>query len=76
MWAIIMFAIALILHLLMIWQRHLPVFGLVAVWAFIAIAAANKLVNSTVYAAAIMAAIIVLLNVIVYYIQYRKRQPF
>lgn len=76
MWAIIMFAIALILHLLMIWQRHLPVFGLVAVWALIAISAANKLVNSTVYAAAIMAAIIVLLNVIVYFIQYRKRQPF
>jgi flagellar biosynthesis protein FlhB len=74
-WVIIMFAIALIIHLLMIWQRHMPLFGLVAVWALIAISVANKLVNSTVYIAAIIAALIVLLNVIVYYIQYRKRLP-
>ena len=75
MWAIIMFAIALIIHLLMIWQAQMPVFGLVAVWALIAIAVANKSVNNTVYTAAVMAAFIVLLNVIVYYMQYRKRQP-
>ncbi|MDQ1150232.1 hypothetical protein [Sphingobacterium zeae] len=76
LWTIIMFVVALIIHLLMIWQRRMPVFGLVSAWALIAIAVANKGTNSIVYAAAIVVAIIVLLNVFVYSIRYRKQLLF
>ncbi len=71
-WTLTMFVVALLIHLFMIWRRRMPVFALVAVWALIAIAVANKAVNSTVYTGALIAAVIVLLNVIVYYIQSRK----
>ncbi|MDR3008929.1 MAG: hypothetical protein LBV59_13395 [Sphingobacterium sp.] len=71
-WTLIMFVIALLIHLFMIWRRRMPMFALVAVWALIAIAVANKVANGTVYTGALIAAVIVLLNVIVFYIQYPK----
>lgn len=76
LWTIIMFVVALIIHLIMIWQRRMPVFGLVSAWALIAIAVANKGTNSIIYAAAIVIAIIVLLNLFVYCIRYRKQLLF
>ncbi|MDR6736209.1 hypothetical protein [Sphingobacterium sp. 2149] len=72
-WTLIMFVVALIIHLLMIWQCRMPAFGLVAAWALIAIAVANKGMNSVVYTAAMVVAIIVLLNLFSYCIRYRKQ---
>lgn len=44
-----MFSLAALIHLFMIWKRNMIAFGLVAVWALIAIAEANKIDNNTVY---------------------------
>jgi len=74
-WTLIMFGIALLIHLFMIWRCHIPVFGLAAVWALIAIAVANKIVNATVYTFAVIVAVIVLLNVIIYFVHYRRSLP-
>lgn len=57
-WTIILFSIAALIHLFMIWKRNMIAFGLVVVWALIAIAVANKLGNNTVYVAALVTAII------------------
>ena len=72
-WTLIMFVVALVIHLLMIWQCRMPAFGLVAAWALIAIAVANKGMNSVLYTAAMVVAIIVLLNLFSYCIRYRKQ---
>lgn len=58
-WTIVLFIIAALIHLFMIWKRNMIAFGLVAVWALIAIAVANKPVNNIVYVAAIATAIII-----------------
>lgn len=63
-WAVIMIAIAAILHLYMIWKRNMNVFAAVAVWAFIAIAVANQDVNKTVYLTAIVTAVLVAVNIL------------
>ena len=59
-----MFTIATLLHLFMIWKQKMPTFALVAVWALIAIAVANKELNATVYFAAWIAAIVLFANVL------------
>ncbi len=62
-WTIIMFVVASIIHLYMIWKRNMPVFALVAVWALIAIAIANQHNNQVVYVTAIIMALFILGNV-------------
>lgn len=63
-WTLIMIIIATLLHLFMIWKQKMPAFALVAVWALIAIAVANKNLNTTVYFAAWFTAIVLFANVL------------
>jgi hypothetical protein len=52
----------------------MPTFGLVAVWALMAIAVANTKNNNLVFLSAIIAAVIIFLNVVTYYIRFRKEK--
>jgi len=52
----------------------MPTFGLVAVWALMDIAVANKKNNNLVFLSAIIAAVIIFLNVVTYYIRFRKEK--
>ena len=61
-WTVVMFAVATIIHLYMVWKLNMTAFALVAVWALIAIAVANQNSNDTVYIAAIITAIFIFLN--------------
>lgn len=63
-WAIVMIIVAALVHLFMIWKRQMPVFALVAVWALIAIAVANRQSNDEVYISAVAAAVFVFANII------------
>ncbi len=63
-WTIVMFAVAAVIHLYMVWKREMFAFALVAVWALIAIAVANQHSNQTVYISAIITAVILVVNVI------------
>lgn len=63
-WTLILFVIAAMIHLYMIWKKNRSVFALVAVWALIAIAVANQNSNHTVYISAIVTAVFILLNII------------
>ncbi|MFD2554189.1 hypothetical protein [Sphingobacterium tabacisoli] len=65
-WTIMMIIIAASVHLYMIWKQHMPVFALVAVWAFIAIAVANQQVNYAVAATALSLAVFIFLNIAIY----------
>lgn len=62
-WTVVMFAVAAIVHLYMVWKRNMTSFALVAVWALIAIAVANQDSNQTVYISAIITAIFLFVNV-------------
>ena len=61
-WTIILIIIASIIHLFMTWKKNAPIFALVAVWALIAIAIANKEVSEEIYFTALIAAGIILLS--------------
>lgn len=63
-WTLILFAIAGMIHLYMIWKMNRSVFALVAVWALIAIAVANKDSNQTVYISAVVTAGFILVNIV------------
>ncbi|SMP10965.1 tryptophan-rich sensory protein [Chryseobacterium profundimaris] len=63
-WTLILFVIAAMIHLYMIWKKNRSAFALVAVWALIAIAVANQNSNHTVYISAIVTAVFILLNII------------
>lgn len=63
-WTIIMFSIATLIHLYMVWKRNMLSFAWVAVWALIAIAIANKNHNVTIYVSAIAAALFLALNAV------------
>lgn len=71
-WAIIMFIATAVIHLFMIYKRNMPAFGIVAVWALIAIAAANKEVNNTVYMGAIIFAAFIFINVVIQLFKSKK----
>jgi len=73
-WTISMFTVALLIHLFMIWRRNMPTFGLVAVWALMAIAVANTKNNNLVFLSAIIVAVIIFLNVVTCYIRFRKEK--
>lgn len=64
-WTVIMFAAATLIHLYMLWKRNMISFALVAVWALVAIAAANKNFNGTVYYFAIITAVFLALNAVI-----------
>lgn len=72
-WTILMFAVAALLHVMMIWKRNMPVFAMEAVWALIAIAYANYQLNYSVYIAAIITTVFIAGNIIVYFIQDLRR---
>jgi len=64
-WTITLFIIAAMIHLYMVWKMNMSVFGLVSVWALIAIAVANQDSNPTVYIYAVITAIFILLNIVI-----------
>lgn len=61
-WTIILIVIASIIHLFMTWKKNAPIFALVAVWALVAIAMANKEVSQEIYFTALIAAGILLIS--------------
>lgn len=61
-WTIILIVIASIIHLFMNWKKNAPLFALVAVWALVAIAIANKEASHEVYLAALIAAGIIFIS--------------
>lgn len=63
-WTLIMITTAVFLHLFMIWKREMSAFVLVAVWALVAIAVANKNEHSIIYLYAIVSALVLLCSVI------------
>jgi len=70
-WTVIMFAVAAIIYLYMVWKQKMGAFALVAVWALIAIAVANQHSNQTVYIAAIITAVVIFVNV--FFQMFKKR---
>ena len=52
-WTIILIIIATLIHLFMTWKKNAPILALVAVWALIAIAIANKSGNQEIYLSAL-----------------------
>jgi hypothetical protein len=73
-WTIVMFTVAAIIHLYMVWKLNMTAFALVAVWALIAIAVANQDTNQTVYIAAIITAIFIFINA--FFQMLKKRTVF
>lgn len=65
-WAIVMFAIASVIHLFMVWKKNMPAFAMVAVWALIAIAVANYASQKTVYFAALGFALVIFINILIF----------
>lgn len=63
-WTLILFAIAAMIHLYMIWKMNRSVFALVAVWALIAIAVASHGSHQTVYISAMVTAVFILVNIV------------
>lgn len=61
-WTIILIVIASIIHLFMTWKKNAPIFALVAVWALVAIAMANKEVSQEIYYTALIVAGILLIS--------------
>ncbi|KQT18180.1 hypothetical protein ASG31_05455 [Chryseobacterium sp. Leaf404] len=64
-WTVIMFVAAAGIHLYMLWKRDMISFVMVAVWALVAIAAANKNLNGTVYYFAISTSVFLALNAVI-----------
>ena len=60
-WTIILIVIASIIHLFMTWKKNAQIFALVAVWALVAIAMANKELSQEIYYTALIAAGILLI---------------
>ncbi len=62
-WTVVMSITAALIHLYMVWKKNMGAFALVAVWALIAIAAANKSSNQTVYISAMVTALFIFVNI-------------
>lgn len=75
-WTITMLAVATSIHIFMIWNRNMREFALMTVWAFIAIAVANQHQHVAVFWAAIIAAVLVFINIGIHGWQNRKSNPF
>lgn len=61
-WTVILIIIAAGIHLFMTWKRDAPIFALVAVWAFIAIAVSNHNISSVIYYSALASAATLLIS--------------
>lgn len=61
-WTMILIIIATLINLLMTWKKNAPVFALVAVWALIAIAVANKGGSGEIYFTALAAAALLFIS--------------
>ncbi len=64
-WAIIIYAVAMLVNIFMIWNRNLREFALVGVWALVAVGIANKN-NSTLYYCALICAAIIFINIVIH----------
>lgn len=73
-WTNIMIVVAAMVHIFMIWKRNMREFALVLVWSLTAIAVANKNENVTVVGAAVIAAIVVFVNIIIH--GFKHTNPF
>ena len=72
-WAIIMICIAGVINLLMIWGRNMREFGLVGIWALVAVAVANSDSYPLVEVAAFIVAAIIFINTSVHAFLNRRR---
>ncbi|HEX5025096.1 MAG TPA: hypothetical protein VFV68_07475 [Agriterribacter sp.] len=61
-WTIVMICIAGAVNLFMTWNRNMPLFSLVGVWALLAIAVANRYENPVIVQAACLASVILLIS--------------
>ncbi len=61
-WTITLIIVASLIHLFMTWKKNAPLFALVAVWSFIAIAVANKEGSQEIYFSALTAAVLLFLS--------------
>ena len=75
-WTIIVFAVAALIHIFMIWNHNMREFALAAIWALMAIAVANQYENDIAFWAAIITAMIVLINIAIHGWQNRKSNLF
>lgn len=74
-WTVIMITVAVTVHLFMTWQKRALAFALVAVWALVAIAVSNQDINYTVYAAALVAALIIAVSSVIFLLKRRAFGP-
>lgn len=74
-WTVIMITVAVAVHLFMTWQKRALAFALVAVWALVAIAVSNQDINYTVYAAALVAALIIAVSSVIFLLKRRAFGP-
>ncbi len=56
LWTVILIAVATVIHLMMTWRKNSPLFAIVGIWAFVAIAQANSESSSTIYICAMICA--------------------
>lgn len=63
LWAIIMIVIAGLVNLLMIWKRNLREFGIVGIWALIAIAVENYNIEKSIVYTSIIVSIILFISI-------------
>lgn len=73
-WTIVMISVAGLVNVLMVLARRLPMYGLVGIWALMAIAVANRVDGSSnvVYASYIVAGII-LLSIVIHAVKNRRK---
>jgi hypothetical protein len=71
-WTIVMFAVAALVHIFMIWAYDMRAFALAALWALIAIAVANQNTDGAVFWGAIITTIIIFINIAFH--GFRKRK--
>lgn len=65
-WTLIMIAIAITIHLYMLWKQNLFFFVAVISWALAAIAVANKNTTQIIYLSSIIGSALIVINLIVY----------
>jgi len=75
-WTITMMVVAGALNLFVTWNRNMREFALVGAWALIAIAAANKEVEQSVYFTAMLVAVILILSSTIHAVKNWKTLPF
>ncbi|MCL5247360.1 tryptophan-rich sensory protein [Cellulophaga sp. 20_2_10] len=74
-WAVVMIVVAVVINLVVTWQRNMREFALVGAWALIAIAIANKGVEETLVCVAYSAAAVLILSSFAHAFKNRKTGP-